>query len=58
MSTAAASGAGTTIGLLYSQDSPNLHGSRGLSRGLIFRQDGTLIASVTQEGLVRLKRQT
>ncbi len=44
--------------LLYSQDSPNLHGSRGLSRGLIFRQDGTLVASVTQEGLVRLKRQT
>ncbi len=43
--------------LLYSQDSPNLHGSRGLSRGLIFRQDGTLVASVTQEGLVRLKRE-
>ena len=42
--------------LLYSQDSPNLHGSRGLSRGLIFRQDGTLVASVAQEGLVRVKR--
>jgi acyl-CoA thioesterase-2 len=42
--------------LLYSQDSPNLHGSRGLSRGLIFRKDGTLIASVMQEGLVRLRR--
>ena len=43
--------------LLYSQDSPNLHGSRGLSRGLIFRQDGTLAASVAQEGLVRVKRE-
>lgn len=42
--------------LLYSQDSPNLHGSRGLSRGLIFRRDGTLVASVMQEGLIRLKR--
>ena len=42
--------------LLYSQDSPNLHGSRGLSRGLIYRQDGTLVASVMQEGLVRIKR--
>jgi acyl-CoA thioesterase-2 len=42
--------------LLYSQDSPNLHGSRGLSRGLIFQRDGTLVASVAQEGLVRLRR--
>jgi acyl-CoA thioesterase-2 len=42
--------------LLYSQDSPNLHGSRGLSRGLIFRRDGTLVASVAQEGLIRQRR--
>ncbi len=42
--------------LLYCQDSPNLHGSRGLSRGLIFRRDGTLVATVAQEGLVRLRR--
>lgn len=42
--------------LLYTQDSPNLHGSRGMSRGLIFRRDGTLAASVAQEGLVRLRR--
>jgi len=42
--------------LLYSQDSPNLHGSRGLCRGLIFRRDGTLVASVAQEGLVRLRQ--
>ena len=43
--------------LLYSQDSPNLEGARGFSRGLIFTRDGTLVASVAQEGLVRLKRE-
>ena len=42
--------------LLYAQDSPNLFGSRGFSRGLIFTSDGTLVASVVQEGLLRLKR--
>jgi acyl-CoA thioesterase-2 len=44
--------------LLYSQTSPNLHGSRGLSQGLIFKRDGTLVATVAQEGLVRLRRRT
>jgi acyl-CoA thioesterase II len=39
--------------LLYAQDSPNLGGSRGLARGLIFASDGTLVASVAQEGLLR-----
>lgn len=43
--------------LLYTQDSPNLHGARGFARGLIFRQDGTLVASVVQEGLVRERTQ-
>jgi len=43
--------------LLYAQDSPNLHGSRGFSRGLIFTRDGTLVASVAQEGLVRERRE-
>jgi acyl-CoA thioesterase II len=43
--------------LLYAQDSPNLHGSRGFARGLIFTRDGTLVASVAQEGLVRLRRE-
>ncbi len=42
--------------LLYAQDSPNLYGSRGFSRGLIFTRDGTLVASVAQEGLVRERR--
>jgi acyl-CoA thioesterase-2 len=42
--------------LLYAQDSPNLSGARGLSRGLIFARDGTLVASVAQEGLLRERR--
>jgi acyl-CoA thioesterase-2 len=42
--------------LLYSQDSPNMHGARGFARGLIFTVDGTLVASVAQEGLLRERR--
>jgi acyl-CoA thioesterase-2 len=42
--------------LLYAQDSPNLHGARGYARGLIFARDGTLVASVVQEGLIRERR--
>jgi acyl-CoA thioesterase-2 len=41
--------------LLYAQDSPSASGGRGFSRGLIFQQDGTLVASVAQEGLIRPK---
>ncbi|MBV1701895.1 MAG: acyl-CoA thioesterase II [Hyphomicrobiales bacterium] len=39
--------------MLYVQDSPNANGARGLTRGTIFSRDGTLIASVAQEGLMR-----
>jgi acyl-CoA thioesterase II len=42
--------------LLYAQDSPSAQNGRGLARGLIFRQDGTLVASVVQEGSVRERR--
>ena len=42
--------------LLYAHDSPNLWGSRGFSRGLIFARDGSLVASVCQEGLLRERR--
>jgi acyl-CoA thioesterase-2 len=42
--------------LLFTQDSPNMHGARGFGRGLIFSADGTLIASVAQEGLLRERR--
>lgn len=43
--------------LLYTQDSPSTSGSRGFTRGALYGQDGTLIASVAQEGLIRLRRQ-
>jgi acyl-CoA thioesterase II len=42
--------------LLYAQDSPSLADSTGFSRGLIFASDGTLVASVAQEGLLRQRR--
>lgn len=41
--------------LLYTQDSPWSGHARGLGRGLIYTQDGRLVASVAQEGLMRLK---
>ena len=40
--------------LLYTQDSPSAQGSRGLSLGKIFSRDGVLLASVAQEGMVRV----
>jgi acyl-CoA thioesterase-2 len=39
--------------LLYAQESPSAAGARALTLGHVFTQDGTLVASVTQEGLVR-----
>ena len=39
--------------LLYAQDSPSAGGGRGFARGLIFTRNGTLVASVAQEGLLR-----
>jgi acyl-CoA thioesterase II len=42
--------------LLYAQDSPSASGGRGLSRGLVFTQEGTLVATVMQEGLIRVAR--
>jgi len=39
--------------LLYATDSPAAHGARGFCRGSIFTQDGRLVASVAQEGLMR-----
>ncbi|MCZ8376689.1 MAG: acyl-CoA thioesterase II [Beijerinckiaceae bacterium] len=41
--------------LLYAQDSPWSGASRGLGRGLIYTRDGRLVASVMQEGLMRLR---
>ncbi len=39
--------------LLYVQDTPNAASATGLVRGLLYAQDGRLVASVTQEGLMR-----
>lgn len=39
--------------LLYAQESPNANGARGLCRGTVFSQDGRLVATVAQEGLIR-----
>ncbi|MBS0488534.1 acyl-CoA thioesterase [Phenylobacterium sp.] len=41
---------------LYTQDSPSASGGRGFVRGAIYGQDGTLVASVAQEGLMRMKK--
>lgn len=43
--------------LLYALDSPSSSNSRGFTRGNIFTQDGKLVASVVQEGMIRKKRE-
>ena len=40
--------------LLYAMDSPSSSGARGLARGQFFNQDGHLVASTAQEGLMRV----
>jgi acyl-CoA thioesterase-2 len=42
--------------LLYAQDSPSMSGALGLNRGTIFTRDGKLVATVAQEGMVRIRR--
>jgi acyl-CoA thioesterase-2 len=39
--------------LLYDQESPIAAGARGLARGQVFAEEGELVVSVVQEGLVR-----
>jgi acyl-CoA thioesterase-2 len=41
--------------LLYVQDSPSASGARGFNRGLIYTREGALVASVAQEGLIRVR---
>ena len=41
---------------LYAQDSPSASGARGFIRGEIFNADGTLVASIAQEGLLRQRQ--
>ncbi|HEY1105971.1 MAG TPA: acyl-CoA thioesterase II [Agromyces sp.] len=40
--------------LLYVQESPSASGGRGLSLGRIYTREGLLVASVAQEGMVRV----
>lgn len=40
--------------LLYAADSPSASGARGYTRGSLFTRAGVLVASTTQEGLVRV----
>ena len=42
--------------LLDSTDSPSSSGARGFTRGSIFSRDGRLVASTSQEGLMRVIR--
>jgi acyl-CoA thioesterase-2 len=39
---------------LYDCESPSASGARGLATGRFFAQDGTLVATVVQEGLLRV----
>jgi acyl-CoA thioesterase-2 len=40
--------------LLYATDSPSASGARGFARGSVFSRDGRLVASTSQEGLMRV----
>jgi acyl-CoA thioesterase-2 len=40
---------------LYSQKSPSASGARGFNLGEIYNQDGRLVASTAQEGLMRMR---
>jgi acyl-CoA thioesterase-2 len=42
--------------LLYATDSPSASGGRGLAMGSFYTQDGRLVCSVVQEGMVRVRR--
>jgi acyl-CoA thioesterase II len=41
--------------LLYAQESPVASGARGLAQGQVFTEDGNLVVSVVQEGLIRTR---
>ncbi|MBR9990095.1 MAG: acyl-CoA thioesterase II [Gemmatimonadetes bacterium] len=41
--------------MLYAMDSPSAAGARGFARGSIYTSDGVLVASIAQEGLIRVR---
>ncbi|GAA0993006.1 acyl-CoA thioesterase II [Subtercola frigoramans] len=42
--------------VLYAQQASSLQNNRGLARGMFFSREGTLLASVAQEGMIRTRR--
>src|SRR3546814_2201261 len=44
--------------LLYACDSPWAGHARGFNRGRIYTQDGRLVVSAAQEGLIRLREES
>jgi len=44
--------------MLYVQESPSAQGGRGLSLGRIFSREGLLLATVAQEGMIRVPEVT
>jgi len=40
--------------LLYAQSSPSAQGGRGLGKARVFTADGTMVASIAQEGMIRV----
>jgi acyl-CoA thioesterase II len=42
--------------LLFAQESPSTHNHRGFARGQVFDENGRLLASTAQEGLMRIKK--
>jgi acyl-CoA thioesterase II len=44
--------------LLYDMKSPSASGARGFAQASVFARDGRLVATIAQEGLVRVKRST
>jgi acyl-CoA thioesterase-2 len=41
--------------ILYDSESPSASGARGLGTGSFFAADGRLLATVVQEGLIRVR---
>ena len=42
--------------LLFCKTSPSAHGGRGFGRGVVYDRDGRFIASMAQEGVMRVER--
>lgn len=43
--------------LLFAQETPSGQGGRGLGTAKVFTRDGTLVATIAQEGMIRIKRE-